>query len=206
MKFTQVSICRGSLIGKNRPVNAPGKELIDGSDTCHEVSAESASRPGESRSERRREKPKIVVRIHAPAPISKIKPFQVRWREPLGKKECPYAYRWVLNLKFFSVRVHQWLRSDDKRHFHDHPWSFATIVLRGSYTDVSPAGRDILRPGSFRFRRADYRHYVDVTASGALTLLVTTAPLRNWGFWVKGKFKRPLRYFGRYGHPPCHEQ
>jgi hypothetical protein len=139
----------------------------------------------------------------SPRPISK---FQLRWREPLGRKECPYAYRWTLNLWLFSIRVHQWIRSDDKRHFHDHPWHFITLVLRGSYTDVSPSGRDELRMGSVRFRRATHRHYVEVPLGGALTVILTSPPVRNWGFWVKGVFKRPLRYFGKYGHPPCDDQ
>lgn len=138
--------------------------------------------------------------------ISKFKAIQLRWREPLGMEACPYAYRWVANFGLFSIRVHQWIRSDDKRYFHDHPWHFITLVLRGGYTDVSPTGRDVLTAGSFRYRRAEHQHYVDVPPGGALTLLITTAPLRNWGFWVKGKFKRPLRYFGKFGHPPCHEQ
>jgi len=30
--------------------------------------------------------------------------------------------------------------------------------------------------------------------------------VRNWGFWVKGKFVRPLRFFGKFGHPPCNDQ
>lgn len=142
----------------------------------------------------------------SPRAIFKIKPFQLRWREPLGKKECPYAYRWILNLGLFSVRVHSWMRSDDKRFFHDHPWHFVTLVLRGSYTDVSEAGRDVLKLGSVRFRRATHRHYVEVPPGGALTVLIATAKTREWGFWVKGALKRPLRYFGKYGHPPCNEQ
>lgn len=141
-----------------------------------------------------------------PRSISKIKPFQFRWREPLGRLECPYARRTLLNLKWFSVRVHEWIRSDDARYLHDHPWDFVTIVLRGSYIDVSPSCRDQLQTGSIRFRRATHQHYVEVPASGAVTLLITSAPLRNWGFHVGTKFIRPLRYFGKYGHPPCDQQ
>lgn len=141
----------------------------------------------------------------SPRPI-KIRPFQFRWREPLGKPECPYTHRTLLNLWLFSIRVHEWHRSDDKRFMHDHPWPFVTLVLRGSYVDVSPAGRDRLAAGSIRFRRADHRHYVEVPPNGALTVLFTTLPVRDWGFWVKGKFVRPLRYFGKYGHPLCDEQ
>ena len=141
-----------------------------------------------------------------PRPISKIKPFQFRWREALGKIECPYAHRTLLNLGLFSIRLHEWHRSDDKRFFHDHPWHFVTLVLRGSYTDVSAAGRDRLTVGSLRFRHAGHAHYVEVPVGGCTTIIVTSRVVRNWGFWVKGKFVRPLRFFGKFGHPPCNDQ
>lgn len=157
------------------------------------------------RLERQREKLEVVGSNPASRAILKIRPFQFRWREPLGKKECPYAYRTLLNLKWFSVRVHEWIRSDDKRYFHDHPWSFITLVLWGGYTDVNETGQDRLRMGSIRYRHATHKHYVHVHPGGALTVLITTPKIREWGFWVKGKFKRPLRFFGKYGHPPCSE-
>lgn len=135
-----------------------------------------------------------------------VKPIQVRWNEPLGVKECPYAYRWVLNLGFVSFRIHHFLRSDDKRHFHDHGWWFLTFVLKGSYVDVSPDGRDALSFGSIRYRKATHMHYVEVPPTGVWTFLITGPAHRNWGFWVNGTFKRPLKYFHKFGHPPCDEQ
>lgn len=57
------------------------------------------------------------------------------WAQDLGKPECPYLRRWVLNFGRFSIRVHHWHRSDDKRAMHDHPWWFWTLVLKGSYED-----------------------------------------------------------------------
>lgn len=135
-----------------------------------------------------------------------MRAIQLRWKEPLGRDECPYMYRWVLNLGLFSVRLHKWIRSDDKRFYHDHPWPFITIVLRGSYTDVSPDGEDTLKAGSMRLRSSLHRHYVKVPPEGALTLLVTGPKMRNWGFWIKEKFKRPFKYFHTYGHPPCDDQ
>lgn len=147
-----------------------------------------------------------VGSIPAPRSISYFRPFQFRKAEALGSKECPYAYRWTLNLWLFAFRVHKWLRSDDKRHMHDHPWHFMTVVLRGGYTDVSESGRDVLTRGSIRFRRATHRHYAEVPKEGALTFLITTMPVRKWGFWVKGVFKRQTRYFKNWGHPPCDEQ
>jgi hypothetical protein len=139
-------------------------------------------------------------------PVRKVESFQLRWNEPLGKPECPYAYRWVLNFGLFALRVHHFVRSDDKRHFHDHGWWFLTFVLKGSYVDVSPDGRDQLRAGSIRFRKATHKHYVEVPKGGVWTFLITGSNSRKWGFWIGDKFKRPLKYFDKYGHPPCDEQ
>lgn len=148
-------------------------------------------------------KPRATSDGHAKRPV---RSFQLRWREALGKPWCPYAHRTMLNLGLFSIRVHEWHRSDDKRFMHDHPWHFITLVLRGSYTDVSAKGRDRLTVGSVRVRRADHAHYVEVPVGGCLTIIVTSKKVREWGFWVKGKFVRPLRFFGKFGHPPCEEQ
>lgn len=49
-------------------------------------------------------------------------------------------YRWVFNFFLFSIRIHHWIRSDDKRFFHNHPWAFLSIIIRGGYTDVSWRG------------------------------------------------------------------
>lgn len=59
------------------------------------------------------------------------------WKEPLGRPECPYMVRWVLNLgPLGSIRLHHWWRSDDRRAKHDHPADFVTLVLKGSYDDL----------------------------------------------------------------------
>lgn len=129
----------------------------------------------------------------------------ILWNDPLGKKECPYAYRWVFNFGLFSIRIHKWIRSDDKRYFHDHPWSFITFVLKGSYTDVSPNKKDDLNRWSIRYRKSTHKHYVKVKKGGALTLLVTGPQTKNWGFWIKKKLLYPSQYFKQYGHPPCSE-
>jgi len=101
---------------------------------------------------------------------------------------------------------YHFIRSDDKRYMHDHGWSFLTLVLKGSYTDVSPDGRDVMKAGSIRYRKATHAHYVDVPEGGCWTLVFSGRSKRKWGFWVDGKFKRPLKYFHKFGHPPCSEQ
>ena len=141
-----------------------------------------------------------------PQVTQKTKLFQIRWNEPLGIQNCPYAYRWVIIFFGYSIRVHHFLRSDDKRFFHSHPWWFITLILKGSYTDVSPLGKDNLTRFKLRYRKADHQHYVDVPKSGCWTILITGKPMSKWGFWVNNKMIRPLKYFHKYGHPACEEQ
>lgn len=127
----------------------------------------------------------------------------VTWGQWIGRPECPYARRWVLNFRAFSVRVHHWVASDDPRFFHDHAWAFLTVCLRGGYVDASPAGDDRLRVGSVRYRAAEHRHTVHVDPGGAWTVLVTGPVIRDWGFWTDRGWLRMRRYFRKYGHHIC---
>ncbi len=137
-------------------------------------------------------------------PYRKFHPLQIRWNEPLGKPECPYMYRWIINFGSASIRLHHWKKPDDLRYPHDHPGWFITLVLKGSYDDISSDGTiDHLSRFSIRFRRATHAHSVKPAPEGCLTLLICGKKTRNWGFWIGSKFKRPLKYFDKYGHPPC---
>ncbi len=143
-------------------------------------------------------KQRSVSRKHHPGPRF------FTWREPLGLPECPYVIRWKLELKSGrSLRLHHWLKADDDRAFHDHPWWFLTVVLRGGYMDDSPVGQDFLYAGSVRFRRALHQHTVRPYADGAWTLMVTGPKSRPWGFWKDGKFVKHNKWFFRFGHHPC---
>lgn len=125
------------------------------------------------------------------------------WAEALGKAECPYIVRYCLDFGLFSIRLHHWLSSDDQRNFHDHPWWFFTIVLKGSYTDISPNKSERMTVGKFAFRRALHRHTVKVDKGGCWTLLITGPEKRIWGFWVNGKFRKRNKYFYMFGDHPC---
>lgn len=129
--------------------------------------------------------------------------LQFTWRERLGLPECPYLIRWRLETRFGSLRVHHWLSNDDERAFHDHPWWFLTLVVKGSYTDSSPSGDDVLHFGSVRYRPALHQHTVYPGPDGAWTLMITGPQSRKWGFWPKGKFVKANKWFLTYGHHPC---
>lgn len=125
------------------------------------------------------------------------------WSETLGRPECPYLRRWAVNFGLFSVRLHRWYGSDDHRAFHDHSWWFVTLVLKGGYTDVSPAGRERMGPGRTRYRPARHRHTVEVDPGGCWTLMLTGRKARRWGFYPRGRFVKANKYFLEHGHHPC---
>lgn len=127
----------------------------------------------------------------------------VRWGEWLGEPDCPYARRWVLDLRLFTLRVHHFIASDDPRYMHDHPWWFLTFVLAGGYTDHNEDGDDHLGRFAIRWRSSAHRHWVEPDPGGVWTFVISGRHVRTWGFWVKGKFLRARRFFFDYGHPAC---
>lgn len=126
--------------------------------------------------------------------------------QPLGDPTCPYCYRTVLNLGLFAIRYHKWVGNDDLRNKHDHPYSFITIILTGSYNDVTtnPITKEdkeeTLTPWSIRYRKSTHTHSVKLNTKICRTLVISGPPLRQWGFWVNGKFIRREKYFKKYGH------
>lgn len=126
----------------------------------------------------------------------------MRWKHDtiIGPDGSPYMRRWVLEARWFTLRLHHILREDyDRTTFHDHPWSFVSVLLRGSYTEYGPGG---VWPGPRArvvYRPAEALHRItSVTPGGAWTLVLTGRRRRQWGFvedtawvdwrtWVKAK-------------------
>ena len=128
--------------------------------------------------------------------------LRLKWSEPLGFPEKPYAKRWVAEFGRFSVRLHHWFSSDDERAPHDHSWWFWTAILAGRYIDHSDEGSEVMFPGKVRFRPADHRHWVEIpSGKKCWTLLVTGPFVRPFGFWVTPtKRLKANKYFFTHGH------
>lgn len=68
-----------------------------------------------------------------------------RWR--LGACHLgSYMHRWVLGCPWFNIRLHHILKSDEGREFHDHPFHFISIILRGGYTEHRPGCLEVEVP------------------------------------------------------------
>ena len=144
---------------------------------------------------------------------------------PPNEPDCKYLERWVLGIgrpgrgAKYTLRLHHFFRSDED-HLHDHPFWFITLVLKGSYEDwvecptcaggkrwfaagcTHCAGtRQIIgtrmTPGTIRYRPALHRHRV--VTDGCWTLVLSGPKVRDWGFYVDGKWMRQRAYFRKFG-------
>src|ERR1700761_448041 len=55
----------------------------------------------------------------------------------IGKPGDTYMRRWwvIPRNRFFNIYLHNFLRSDDDRALHDHPWVNMSILLWGRYIE-----------------------------------------------------------------------
>jgi hypothetical protein len=117
-----------------------------------------------------------------------------------------YMHRYYLFLKDrkwfpFNVTLHKIVKSDDPI-FHDHPWPYMTIVLKGGYWEHSPVfdslGRKFAEfqtwrgPGSIIIRGSNEFHWLELDAEkGPATTLFFMGPqTRDWGFMIEKNRKR----------------
>lgn len=131
----------------------------------------------------------------------------LRWarnRQPdfvIGGQERPYLRRHFLIPRnpVFNVYVHEFLRSDDDRALHDHPWLFnASWLLEGDYMEWKPSDGDhrghirpvffVRREGEFKFRWGRAPHRIQLRKlAGVLqpcwTVFITGPRLWQWGFY-----------------------
>ena len=116
-----------------------------------------------------------------------------RGRSPsmvIGGKERPYLLRWFLIPRnpVFNIYVHLFLRSDDDRALHDHPWANCSILLEGEYVEhrIAQGGintRTLRRAGDWHVRPSGrIAHRVELTNGPCWTLFITGPRYREWGF------------------------
>ena len=100
----------------------------------------------------------------------------------------PYLERWIVWCGI-TLRLHRFIKGDDDRAYHDHPWWFITFPFK-SYIECLPEASDReVRPWRPHFRAATHRHIVRLkNASPVWTLIVTGPKSKEWGFWDNGVF------------------
>jgi hypothetical protein len=114
----------------------------------------------------------------------------------------PYLERYYVFLKDrkhfpFNIFIHKFLRSDPDD-VHDHPWPYATIILKGGYWEWVPEfsnnGKKISEtkhwrgPGHFRTCSATSYHRIELDPSVTCWTMFMPGPQkREWGFLVSSE-------------------
>lgn len=106
--------------------------------------------------------------------------------------DIPYLRRWwiIPRNRFFNIYLHHFLRSDDDRALHDHPWINCSILLSGSYREHMPGDIIKLRkpwrpwlPWRLPMRWPSSAHRVElIDGNSVWTLFITGPKIRTWGF------------------------
>lgn len=66
---------------------------------------------------------------------------KIQWRfgpfyhDVIGSDESDYMRRWYFRTPFGEIRIHNIIRPDAGRFFHDHPGDMRIWILRGGYTE-----------------------------------------------------------------------
>jgi hypothetical protein len=141
----------------------------------------------------------------------------LNWLDSKGRKRIimdrvcnePYLERYYLFLKDrenfpFNVFLHKFLKGDPDD-VHDHPWSYATFILKGGYYEWVPGfNEDGIKtcevrhwrgPGHFRICRPNSYHRIELHPGvTAWTLFMPLRKVREWGFLVNNKWIHNEQY------------
>jgi hypothetical protein len=114
--------------------------------------------------------------------------------------EEPLLTRYYIFLKDrtkfpFNVFIHKFHKSDPDD-VHDHPWPYATLILKGGYYEWTPVfdgeGKKIAETcswrgaGHFRICSANSYHRIELDPNiTAWTMFMPGPQKREWGFLVK---------------------
>jgi hypothetical protein len=115
-----------------------------------------------------------------------------RWRAipDRNNKALPYLdrfYLWGNKKSRWFVAIHRIHRSDSDPHWHNHPFSWFSVILSGFYLEDQPSGVYKRRPGFFRLRSRDSWHRLTLPAGEVWSLFIGFARRGSWYFLVDGK-------------------
>lgn len=118
-----------------------------------------------------------------------------------------YMRRWFIipPNKLFSVYLHEIRSSDDDRALHDHPACSMSILLKGSYREITAAGAKVHGPWDVVFRKGSTAHRLEVVDGPVWTLFFMGPRYRQWGFhcpkgWVHWRdYCDPNDPYGKIG-------
>ena len=132
-------------------------------------------------------------------------------KEILSKEGAVHFRRYrLISTPWFNLYLHQILKSDEDAHFHDHPWSFRSLILKGSYEEFWRCPPNFNATHYRRYKAgevvrhpAEDAHSITLVTPVVWTLVLTSGRTRVWGYrlddgsWTDFKSYRQLKNEGR---------
>jgi hypothetical protein len=107
----------------------------------------------------------------------------------LDRGDRPFLVRRGIDVRLFGIYLHEINAPDPGHDMHDHPWAFASWIIRGGYDEEHAEARKQLgeirrwrRWSIHRMRQTDIHRITDVEP-GTLTLVLRGRKTRAWGFY-----------------------
>jgi hypothetical protein len=130
----------------------------------------------------------------------------------IGGTDHPYLLRWwvIPRNRFLNVYLHKFLRSDEERALHDHPWPSISILLRGGFYEHHPEGHptlhlapEIIRRDAITAHRTQLLERLPWASTDPVppvTLFITGPKCREWGFLCPQGWRHWKQFVA--GHDP----
>lgn len=127
-----------------------------------------------------------------------------------------YMRRWIARFPWGTLRVHNIRESDAGRDFHDHPFDFTSVILKGGYVEhrpgcqcfpdkddgetfVMPSCRRFTAPAIVRRKAEDFHRLELINGSPAWTFVISGPYHREWGFLLgDGSWQHYREYHRSY--------
>ncbi|MGH8083908.1 MAG: hypothetical protein ACREPV_01350 [Lysobacter sp.] len=149
--------------------------------------------------------PDFIVGADNPDGAYLLRWYLTRWRHwPAQAEANPTRLNRVKALVsplLFNVYLHKFLRDDDDRALHDHPWAWCSLLLDGRYIEhtIAAGGIHHRHPrsaGSMKFSTPRRAHRIELLpwpksvmwpevvdiGQPCWTLFITGPRMRRWGF------------------------
>ena len=126
----------------------------------------------------------------------------------VGGEQNPYMLRWWLipRNRILNIYIHMFLKSDDDRALHDHPWASLSLLCRGTLKEVTKTPElgedqflvDTIKAGDWSYRPAAYAHRIIVQPQKEtpITVFITGPRFREWGFYCPKGWKHWKDFVG----------
>lgn len=112
----------------------------------------------------------------------------------------PYMERYYLLFKDrpvwfpFNITLHKICLSDLPV-LHDHPWPYATLILRGGYIEHLKYETVVRKPGHFRVRGAGQYHWLEIPeGQECWSLFFMGKRKQEWGFLKNNEWVQHQEY------------